>query len=69
MMRWDHYKYVFNASSFDELYDLQVDPHELHNLIDEPAMSAVVAAGREHLMEWIGETRDGLEYAARCMIG
>ncbi len=27
------YKYVFNAFDYDELYDLQNDPHEMHNLL------------------------------------
>lgn len=29
----DHYKYVFNAFDYDELYDLQADPCEMHNLL------------------------------------
>lgn len=28
----DRWKYVYNGFDFDELYDLQADPHELHNL-------------------------------------
>lgn len=35
------YKYVFNGWDFDELYDLQDDPHELRNFIDEPAYETV----------------------------
>ena len=33
----DHLKYVFNAFDYDELYDLEKDPHELRNLTDDPA--------------------------------
>ena len=29
----DRYKYVYNAFDFDELYDLEQDPHEMVNLI------------------------------------
>jgi arylsulfatase A-like enzyme len=30
------YKYVFNGFDFDELYDLEKDPEELHNAVDDP---------------------------------
>ena len=31
---WNHkWKYVFNAFDYDELYDLENDPGELHNLL------------------------------------
>jgi arylsulfatase A-like enzyme len=33
----DDYKYVFNGFDEDELYDLAADPHELHNLVTDPA--------------------------------
>ncbi len=40
MIRMGNFKYVFTPSDLDEFYDLQEDPAELVNLIDEP--------GREH---------------------
>jgi len=69
MVRWDNYKYVFNASSFDELYDLERDPYELKNLADDPSMRAVVQEGRRRLLRWIDETGDDLRAAARDMLG
>ena len=30
-----HMKYVFNAFDYDELYDLEKDPHELNNVADQ----------------------------------
>ncbi|MDU5288971.1 MAG: DUF4976 domain-containing protein [Clostridium sp.] len=27
------WKYVFNTFDYDELYDLEADPHEMHNLL------------------------------------
>ncbi|MFW6189822.1 MAG: sulfatase-like hydrolase/transferase [Planctomycetota bacterium] len=36
------FKYVFNGFDFDELYDLRDDPHEMHNVIDEPGYREVV---------------------------
>lgn len=34
-------KYVFNGFDFDELYDRRHDPHEMHNLADDPAYAEV----------------------------
>ncbi|MGN6758011.1 MAG: sulfatase-like hydrolase/transferase [Thermomicrobiales bacterium] len=36
-----HYKYVFNGFDCDELNDLERDPHEIHNVLDDPAYAAV----------------------------
>jgi len=37
----ENWKYVFNGFDDDELYDLQADPHEIHNLIHDPTLDHV----------------------------
>lgn len=38
------WKYVFNGFDRDELYDLRHDPHEMHNLADDPTYEAIKRA-------------------------
>jgi arylsulfatase A-like enzyme len=63
-------KYGWNCSSHDDLYDLQADPYEMHNLIDEPSHTAIVSEMRGLLEEWMEETAfPGLGYYRRTRMG
>ena len=42
----------------EELYDVQNDPHELHNLAADPLYRVVVIALRKALDKWTRETKD-----------
>ncbi len=42
----------------EELYDLEADPHELHNLADAPAHGAELEAMRGRLDDWMRTTGD-----------
>ena len=42
----------------EELYDLQKDPYQLHNLVDDAAHHDVVADLRARLGAWQGRTAD-----------
>jgi len=57
-LRWKHLKFGFNIDHEDELYDLEDDPHELHNLIQHPAYQNEVREMRLKLKDWMEETDD-----------
>ena len=68
MVRWDNYKFVFNAPDWDELYDLAEDPHETTNLIRDPGYATVAEAGRQRLLQWIENSADPIRSAARALL-
>ena len=59
-LRWSRYKYVFNCGGPDELYDLSSDPHEIRNLVFDPASTALLREAREKLDQWMAARQDGL---------
>ncbi|HPN84539.1 MAG TPA: sulfatase-like hydrolase/transferase, partial [Victivallales bacterium] len=64
MIRWDKYKYVFNAADFDELYDLEKDPSEMNNLIANREYAKIADEGRKRLLKWIKDTSDVFDICA-----
>ena len=52
------YKLSVNLMSSDELYDLEKDPAELHNLIDSAEHASLRNGLHDQLMEWMNVTRD-----------
>ena len=52
------YKYVFNGFDFDELYDLNADPHELTNLAENPELEDVKKALLQQLWQFAYEHDD-----------
>ena len=45
----DQYKYVFSIHDMNELYDLQADPFEMNNLVQDAQYTAVIADMRRRL--------------------
>jgi arylsulfatase A-like enzyme len=65
MVRTHGAKYVYSPHGTDELYDLAADPHELHNVAEEPAYAALATELRSRLVEWMSATDDPLAVWAR----
>ena len=65
------YKFVFNAFDFDELYDLDRDPHELHNLAYDRSHRATYERLADRLWDWMLMLEDpysGRPYAANVLL-
>lgn len=52
------YKYVYNGFDFDELYDLEKDPHELVNVADRPEYQAVKHALVRKMWQFAAREKD-----------
>jgi len=58
MIRTDRFKFVFNGPDVNELYDLATDPHELHNLVDNPAYEDARRELADRLGNWMERSDD-----------
>ena len=52
------YKLVINLMVSDELYDLETDPSEMQNLINDIKHACVRDALHDELLDWMNRTRD-----------
>lgn len=50
--------FMADARPTEELYDLERDPHEVHNLADDPEHQAILEELRGKLDQWIEQTGD-----------
>lgn len=57
-IRSQRWKLSINLFDRDEFYDLEADPAEANNLIDEPSLAAERTALHDQLLAWQDETRD-----------
>lgn len=57
-IRTMRHKYVYNANDIDELYDLENDPAELQNRINDPSCQALVDDLRHRMLDEMRRTDD-----------
>ncbi len=57
------HKYVAALYDGDELYDLQADPFEMHNLVDDPQHAALAHELRGRLIDHIERTDDRVAHS------
>jgi arylsulfatase A-like enzyme len=69
MVRWEHYKLVYNPNDRRELYDLAADPHELHNLAYRPEHADLRRDLEGRLLELMHESDDSLRLWAVNVLG
>ena len=50
--------FMADSKPSEELYDLQSDPHEIHNLADDPKQKETLERLRQVHLDWVAETRD-----------
>ena len=60
MIRTHAWKYVYNPTSIDELYDLESDPHELHNLAGKLGFKHVLRHMKARLVRQLQATGDDI---------
>ena len=68
MIRTRTAKYVYSPHGTDELYDLEADPHELVNRVEDPSYSGLRDELRGRLIAWMIETDDPLALWARRVL-
>ena len=58
-------KYWLPTKPEEEFFDLETDPHEIHNLADDPDYADELQRHRDILDQWIRETDDQGQYPER----
>lgn len=59
-VRDERWKYVWNPQEFDELYDLETDPYEVTNRIDDATVVEHRDRLRKQMMDWLERIGDDL---------
>ena len=62
MVRTERWKYVYQPSDLDELYDLKMDPAELRNLVNDQSCEEILDEMKARLIGWNDETDDMFQW-------
>ena len=62
MVRTKCWKYVYQPNDLDELYDLQTDPAEMHNLVNDHAHADLLDEMKARLIGWNDATNDMFQW-------
>ena len=54
----DRFKFAMHLLDTDELYDIEKDPFNIHNLINDPAFAEVRNTLQDRVLAWMNDTRD-----------
>jgi arylsulfatase A-like enzyme len=57
---YDGFKYIYNEDALDELYNLEEDPYELHNLIYNEKYKEILSEMKNRLETWRDKTNDDI---------
>ncbi|MHB1357389.1 MAG: sulfatase family protein [Anaerolineae bacterium] len=60
-IRTERYRYVWYAQGYEELYDLEVDPHEWHNRVNDRDYTALKTELRDKLLTWLALSEDPVD--------
>lgn len=58
MLRWKNYKYIAHLDDIDELYNLEKDPFELSNAVEDPQYQDILKQARVLLIEEMNKSCD-----------
>ncbi len=62
MIRDRRFKYISRSLGTDELYDLDKDPNETQNRIDDPSLSDQIGRLQQAMLKWLQATADIVPY-------
>jgi len=62
MIRTNKWKLIIRSAGKEELYDLTLDPKEIHNLIDDNAYKGIQISLKEKLLRWYLNTSDNAHW-------